>query len=973
MPLNEWRGDAVPQAQIVSVSFANAETGDIFGIEINGKQIQVVSNDEDEGNVADAIVEAIDESTIPEFVELSAVASGSSVILTANTPGYPFEISAFTINSSSGAKMSIEVTSEGVTKVNEVQEIDLDGTYTSTAPGTFTLDHPTFTGGPTSAIDADATAAELKAEIVATFTEVSSSDLDVTGGGLGGPWYITWKGSFAESEVDEFTVDGSSLSPDELSVVVDTVQNGYGGADTVYLLTTARGVDYQTGTYTLTVNGVTSSDIAFDATPAQLQSALESIATVGAGNVVVEGYVSTNTNTPGAAYAIRFTEDFAGVDVTMTVDPLGLAINALLEKVVEGGAESWSEIQVLDYGGYGSEGGAAARWRLSQEGTTNTYQGFSQLYYWDGVSEFSGPGINYAQEASASTNVEGFWSADLQQLELAYGVYFSTTINITGRHFIAGDGMILVFEGPSVDATNVNKAQVSAGSIDPSNLARTPQVFDVQDGGSGTGSEIQTVWVQGSGNTWTLSLDGETTASIAYGASAATVKSAIETAFTGINTVTVTGTGTLADPYVVTFDDPGASNINEMTGDGTNLTGGSGNCFELVSHVVGANEVQTITIEPSVTGGTFKLSFGGYLTGEIAYDASAAVVEAALAALESIGTPTSPNVSVTGADGGPWTVTFDGGSLAKKDVALLGFDDFGLEGGAGTQTATVTRTTDSLGPNHLDDPLNWSQGRVPDWGDDIVFESENVSALYYGEWVAEFTAEATTGGAEFTIPWHSFNNRNQKVRLFTTDTLPTGLSTGTDYYVIPVDQDTIKLSETEDGDAVEITDTGTGTHTIAVHINSIKTHNRYTGGIGLSEWNDNEYKEYRPLYMKVGLLSTGDKQVLVGVGEGSGQPRLKLDMSDTQANVKVLSTGGSQESGVPTMLLLNNNSSTNIEVIDGDVGCAFHEGETSTFNKLTLRGGSMRLGDATFSEIDWTGGEFFASEATLNGPVNVNG
>ena len=55
-------------------------------------------------------------------------------------------------------------------------------------------------------------------------------------------------------------------------------------------------------------------------------------------------------------------------------------------------------------------------------------------------------------------------------------------------------------------------------------------------------------------------------------------------------------------------------------------------------------------------------------------------------------------------------------------------------------------------------------------------------------------------------------------RLTTTGTLPAGLATGTTYYVIPVSSTTIKLATTRAnaiaGTAINITDTGTGTHTV---------------------------------------------------------------------------------------------------------------------------------------------------------------
>lgn len=57
-----------------------------------------------------------------------------------------------------------------------------------------------------------------------------------------------------------------------------------------------------------------------------------------------------------------------------------------------------------------------------------------------------------------------------------------------------------------------------------------------------------------------------------------------------------------------------------------------------------------------------------------------------------------------------------------------------------------------------------------------------------------------------------------KVQLTTTTTLPAGLSTSTDYFVIKLSSSTFSLASSlvlaQAGTAIDITDTGTGTHTI---------------------------------------------------------------------------------------------------------------------------------------------------------------
>lgn len=77
------------------------------------------------------------------------------------------------------------------------------------------------------------------------------------------------------------------------------------------------------------------------------------------------------------------------------------------------------------------------------------------------------------------------------------------------------------------------------------------------------------------------------------------------------------------------------------------------------------NEVQTVTISGAPTGGTFTLTFEGQTTSPLAFNATAADVQAALEALSTIGTG---NVTVSGA--GPYVVTFVG-TLAAQNVALM--------------------------------------------------------------------------------------------------------------------------------------------------------------------------------------------------------------------------------------------------------------------------------------------------------------
>lgn len=96
-----------------------------------------------------------------------------------------------------------------------------------------------------------------------------------------------------------------------------------------------------------------------------------------------------------------------------------------------------------------------------------------------------------------------------------------------------------------------------------------------------------------------------------------------------------------------------------------------------------------------------------------------------------------------------------------------------------------------------------------------------------------FTADAGTD----VITWTSTTNKpsniltGTRVRLTTTTTLPGGLATATDYYVIKVSDSTCKLATSYAnaiaGTAINITDAGTGTHTMS------RLLPRYTNGAGV--------------------------------------------------------------------------------------------------------------------------------------------
>lgn len=143
------------------------------------------------------------------------------------------------------------------------------------------------------------------------------------------------------------------------------------------------------------------------------------------------------------------------------------------------------------------------------------------------------------------------------------------------------------------------------------------------------------------GGTFTLSVDGTPTGGLAHDISATNLQTALEQ-IVGAGNVTVSGSG-----------QPGRDHRVEVHND--------------------------------ATGGTFQLLFDGQATGNIAHDATAATVKAAVEALGNVGTVT---VTGAGTDADPWVITVT--DPAQTSFTVIANDS--LTGGSGTTSISTTQS-----------------------------------------------------------------------------------------------------------------------------------------------------------------------------------------------------------------------------------------------------------------------------------------
>ena len=187
---------------------------------------------------------------------------------------------------------------------------------------------------------------------------------------------------------------------------------------------------------------------------------------------------------------------------------------------------------------------------------------------------------------------------------------------------------------------------------------------------------VQSVELDPTITEFTLSVDGETTAPIAYPASALEVETALE-ALTAVTDATVTGDGTNATPYLIEFV--------TFTGADPTITGTATapvpvGAAIIVQQVAGTPLSQAIAAEAEVVA--LSLTVGAETTAPIDGPAAvggAADAAAVQAALEALTDVTSATVTGSGSDLDPWVI----------ELVL----------GVGTDATITATVTDPLAPN----------------------------------------------------------------------------------------------------------------------------------------------------------------------------------------------------------------------------------------------------------------------------------
>ena len=496
------------------------------------------------------------------------------------------------------------------------------------------------------------------------------------------------------------------------TVNITTIQEGSAAKNEIQkvLLSGATG-----GTFTLTFNQQTTSALAWDASAATIDSALEGLSTIGTGDIAVTKVADGN-------WDVTFQNAMAGEDVSLLTGNgtnLTGAASSTVRTIQQGGSSSKNTIVVFEVlPSAQSEGRDRLEFYDAWHGPEFLYRkptllGRTAYFNW-----------RTATQASLQTLVDTALGAgnilvtyvpkDDDRNENCFGRdtwWFEWTGTYTGRDMrfftrptgweAANAGTTAdpnpytrlgsawpptIFNGSISSFTNSGdyteerwdrsyahwecRGTEPASTTDSKNYTYSGIKQSPGLPGTAATNEIQEVLLHNSptGGTFALTFHGQTTSGISPTADANTFR----VAFEGLGVIS-SGDVSITKPadfhWKIEFTSTYAgTDVRQMTCNTSSLTGGGVNITTIQEAGVGENEIQKVELIGGVSTGQWGLTWnpggGDETTSALAGNAASAAV---LSALGALSTPSASDFAVTGDAGGPYYVEFKN-TYAATDV-----------------------------------------------------------------------------------------------------------------------------------------------------------------------------------------------------------------------------------------------------------------------------------------------------------------
>jgi hypothetical protein len=349
-----------------------------------------------------------------------------------------------------------------------------------------------------------------------------------------------------------FVVTASASNGTSTGVTVTTITEGAapsGAVNAVVKFTIPANGAGNAGTFKVYHLGNASSAIAVGANAATVQTALEAISSVGAGNITVVRSTTSQDGIQLDGETDTYTCTFAGA-LAGSAQALVCSLSAVrpVTKRLQRGTASQNQILQIDF---------------AASGTTFLAAGSSAFTY-----TLDGPFTT--KPASGSFTMANAVSVVDSSINEAFGGLRNLNPSYSGNKLVVE--FFGAFAGFDSGLIIANSVAGLAGTF------LIPVTIVTAGHGATAGiNEVQRVTLSSvpTGGTFTLTFEAQTTTAIAYNASAATVSTALQ-ALATIGAGNCSVTGSAGGPWDVTFiGAEAAQNQVSMTGDGVGLTGGS--------------------------------------------------------------------------------------------------------------------------------------------------------------------------------------------------------------------------------------------------------------------------------------------------------------------------------------------------------------------------------------------------------------
>jgi hypothetical protein len=540
--------------------------------------------------------------------------------------------------------------------------------------------------------------------------------------GLDGGGNTTYLKLTGKADGTPFTVTATTtnVSGSAFAILVTRLKAGVAAknsAQRVYLPGPPTG-----GNFTLTFEGQTTGNIAYNASAATVTTAIEALSTIGAGNTTVTADNVNGTwiiEFTGASFAGKYQPTFTATNVSLTG-----AGSVAVEMTQVGRPAAYIAGPVYKVT---LEPGLISSWRFKFTGGS-AFDGTPYYSPWIPAGAYAYQVAQALEAITCPYSLRG--TGDVGRPANVPDTHPYDAVNVDGPS--GGPWTIYVRTSyPTArdndDAIEIDSTTYSAPGVvgDSSNI--TFDLVATHGTYNAAQSCIQLVVVKNAGGgTFTLTFEGQTTAATAYNALAATLQTNLQALSTiGASNATVTGT---APTYTVTFAAALASkDVPLMTANAASLTVPNTNVEIVQQGAAQVNELQEVAITGATpTGGTFTLTLGGETTSGISYAANYATIQTALLALAS---RSAGDLIVRG---GPFP-----SNVVEVEMlvpALIGNLITGSASsltGTSSQTLTVASNTVSpTGPHHWDNANNWSGAALPVAADKVYLQNIKTDILY---------------------------------------------------------------------------------------------------------------------------------------------------------------------------------------------------------------------------------------------------